>query len=91
MTDPAANPMLDEPTDVRWLSARCHQWLEEARSATTSPGIQRLIDDIHHDLFALGPVDGDLEPLVRAALASVTAAIDTERALLATLTPASLN
>lgn len=87
MTDPAADPTLD----VRVLSARCHDWLEEARTATTSPSIQRLIDDIHDELFALGPIDDDLEPLVRDALASVAAAIDTESALLATLTVSSLN
>ncbi|MDH3681302.1 MAG: hypothetical protein OEV40_15285 [Acidimicrobiia bacterium] len=91
MTDPAAYPTLDAPADVPALSARCHAWLDEARSVTNSPSIQRLIDDIHDDLFALGRIDGDFEPVVRDALGSVAAAIETESALLATLSLASLN
>lgn len=83
---------LDLPNDVVCrLSARCHEWLEQARTTTNNPGIQRLIDDLHDDLWALGPIDDDLEDAVRGALASVAAAIDTDAATLSTLTLSSLN
>ncbi len=73
------------------LSERCHQWLEEARSSTSNPGIQRLIDDLHDDLYALGPIDEDLQVVVHGALQSVAAALDTDSILLTTLTMSSLN
>ena len=73
------------------LSRRCHEWLEEARSSTNNPGIQRLIDDIHDDLYALGPIDDDLQIVVHGALQSVAAALDTDSILLSTLTMSSLN
>lgn len=86
MTDPAA-VLSEHPCR---LSARCHQWLEDARSATASPGIQRLIDELHDELWALGPIDGDTAGVVRGALASVVAAIHTDRRpLLVALTPTS--
>ncbi len=81
MINPAVLGLLDEPGLTAnldcLLKARCHEWLEQARTTTDNPGIQRLINDIHDDLWAIGTIDADLEVVVRDALGSVAAAIET--------------
>lgn len=75
MNHPAA--MTSAPRDlVCQLNVSCHRWLDQARSHTSSPAIQRLIDDVHADIDALGPIGADLEETVRSALESVAVAID---------------
>ncbi len=60
-------------------AARYHRWLEDAREATTSPTVHRLIDELHADLHALGPFGAEVASVVRGALASVATAIELDR------------
>ena len=61
------------------LNVSCHRWLDQARSHTSSPTIQRLIDDVHADIDALGPIGADLQETVHSALESVAVAIDIDQ------------
>ena len=78
MTNPAAVTIA--PRDVVCqLNVSCHRWLDQARSHTSSPTIQRLIDDVHADIDALGPIGADLQETMRSALESVAVAIDIDQ------------
>ena len=78
MTNPAA--MTVEPREfVCQLNVSCHRWLDQARSHTSSTAIHRLIDDVHADIDAIGPIGVDLQETVRSALESVAVAIDIDQ------------
>ena len=68
------------PTATQLDAAAYHLWLDQVRPMTDSSVVHRLIDDVHHDLSALGHIDRSFAPVIEGALRSVGAAVAIERA-----------